>query len=399
MKLLFYVLLLPCLIHSQTWTQLTDFSGNERDDGVAVVINNMAYVGTGLANGTGISNDFHRLNLSTNTWSLIAAMPVGTNRQYASAFTYSNYLFVTCGITNGNVVLNDTYRYDVAANTWTTGASKPGSAVWGACSFILNNKAFISGGKFSNGNVSDEVWEYDMALNTWTQKNNFPFGGRWRASAAVLNTTPYMIFGLDNNGSGSYRKEIYKYSQATDVWTKVADFPQPNKGRVYTAMQALNNKLVIFGGHDSTGLYFNDVWFFDEINGFVPGPAMPSLARKGGMSFAYGNKFYYTCGLNSAMTRVKETWLLEMPVGLKENNKDAGFSVYPNPFINSIIINSENNSRLTAELYNLTGEQIMITAYEGGISLDLSQLSKGVYMLKLKSADGWLAVKKIVKDN
>lgn len=395
MKIIFSFLVLANTALCQTWTQLTDFPANQRDDGLATVINNFAYVGTGLADISGISNDFQRLDLTTNTWSGIASMPAGSNRQYACAFTYSNYLFVTCGITNGNVVLNDSYRYDVITNTWITVAAKPGNGIWGASSFTIASKAYLFGGKFSNGNVSDEVWEYDMINNTWTQKNNFLFGGRWRASSAVLNNNPYVTFGLDNNGS--YRKEIYRYAQITDSWIKVSEFPQP-KGRVYAAMQALQNKLILFGGHDSTGLYFNDVWFFDEANGFTQGPSIPSIARKGGMSFSNGNKFYYTCGLSAGQLRLKETWMLDVPVGILEYSIINNSFVYPNPFINEVTIFLLNNDeQVRIEIINLLGESIFKTTAMADLKLDVSSLNKGIYFLRI-NYDSYSEIKKIIKE-
>lgn len=397
MKLLFSFILSFNFLSAQTWSQLPDFTGTERDDGVAAVINNKAYVGTGLKNGTGIGNDFCRLDLSTNTWTTISSMPVNTNRQYAAAFTYSNYLFVSGGLGNAGAVFNDTYRYDVTTDTWTAVVSKPGSAVWGASSFTLNNKAYLTGGKFTNGAVSNEVWEYDMITNVWTQKNNFVFGGRWRASAAVLNSVAYLIFGLDNNGTGSYRKEIYKYNPSGDSWSKIADFPQA-KGRAYTAMQALQNKLVIFGGHDTSGTYFNDCWFFDETNGFVQGPAMPSFARKGGMSFSQGNKFYYTCGINVSNTRLKETWLLELPVGIAENSTSKDFFLYPNPCRDIITILNNRHLEFKIELYNLIGEKISLNELTDNLILNLSSLPKGIYFLKIVQQDSKVEFKKIIKE-
>ena len=61
MKLLFTFLLLSWGCSAQLWIQLPDFPGLKRDDGVAVVVNNKAYFGTGLIEWSS-TIDFHVLD-------------------------------------------------------------------------------------------------------------------------------------------------------------------------------------------------------------------------------------------------------------------------------------------------------------------------------------------------
>ncbi len=383
---------------AQVWSQLPDLPALERDDGVAKTINNKAYFGSGLRTGFTLGGDFYALDLVTNTWTAVASMPAGAERQYAVAFTYSNCLFVHGGSGSGALLFSDTYRYDVTTNTWTTVAPKPGSAVMAASSFTLNTKAYVFSGRFASGTVSDEVWEYDMITNVWTQKNNFPFGGRWRASAATLNGVGYVMFGKDN--AGSIRKEIYKYSQSTDNWTKVTDFPQP-KGRYYVGMQNAGNKLVLLGGIDTLDNYHNDCWFFDDAtNTFSAGPVLPSFGRKGGMCCSNGNNFYYSCGV-TAVTRVKETWVLDILAGFRENENKATFSIFPNPCADVLIVNySYNNTNCKVELVDLLGQIVFETNFDSFIDkkINISHLEKGIYFLRFFSEEKLIETKKILKE-
>lgn len=373
----------PCL--AQTWLQLTDLPGTERDDGVAVCINNKAYFGTGLLAGFTLGKDFYSYDLSANTWSTIAAMPIGSERQYACAFAYSNSFYVLSGSGYSNAVFNDLQRYDVATNTWTTLAGKPGNGLIGASCLEFGDKIIIVGGKFQSGVVSDEVWEYNISANTWSQKNNFPFGGRWRASAAVLNNIGYLIFGKDNNQS--FRKEMYSYNYTTDTWAKLMDFPVAN-GRAYSALKNSSTQLVLFGGHDTLNTYYNDVWFYNPfLSTWSQGPTLPSFGRKGGMSCIAGDKLYYSCGINVNDVRLKETWMIDVPVGIKENNINNAFSVYPNPANDIINFGSENIiDQAKVEIYNATGqfmheEEILFKNKIGSVKTD--GLVNGIYLLKV----------------
>jgi hypothetical protein len=395
MKNCFLLLFVANISLAQTWLQLSDMPGTERDDGVGAVINNKAYFGTGLRQGSGVGGDLYSMDLGTNTWSTLTAMPAGSERQYAVAFTYSNYLFIHGGWDASNAFLNDTYRYDIASNTWTTVASKPGAGVIGAISFTLGSKAYVVGGRYGNDpQVSDEVWEYDMSSNIWTQKNNFPFGGRWRACATTFSNTGYFMLGKDSNGS--YRKEVYKYSQGTDSWVKIADFNQP-KSRYYSALQSLNNKMVLFAGIDTLNDYYKECWFFDETNGFVAGPVFPSTARKGGMSCSANNKFYYSCGIDAG-GRLRQTWMLDVPLGMEEKDAEkSNYLIYPNPCKETLYLRCQKNTNATAELFNITGELIVKANIDSTERLDMSRLASGIYMLKISSG-GSTELKKVIKE-
>jgi N-acetylneuraminic acid mutarotase len=377
---------------SQNWTQLSDFPATERDDGIGIVTGGKAYFGSGLRAGTGVGGDFYALDLATHVWGSITPMPSGSERQYATAFANANYFFVCGGMDNSSNVLNNTYRYDIAANTWSLMAPKPGTPVFAACSFTLNNKAYIVGGRYGNDNqVCTEVWEYNLSNNSWTQKNNFPFKATWRGSAATLSNYGYVFSGKDDNLA--YHRELYRYDAVSDTWTKAADFPSVK--RYYARMENVGNKLIIFGGIDSLDNFFNEAWYYEAGTGFTLGPSLPAAARKGGMSAASTSKFYYTCGVN-ASGRLKQTWALDVPVGISENNREKVFQIYPNPVAENIHIVSESQRILNLTLVNLSGEIIFQREMIREENIDVSELSPGIFLLRIADENGYF-VKKFFK--
>ncbi len=395
MRLLFIFIFLSNVLLSQTWLQLSDFPNTERDDGVAVHINNKAYFGTGLLAGFSLGRDFYAYDIATSTWTTIAPMPVGSDRQYATAFTHLNSFYVFSGSGYSNAVFTDLQRYDVATNTWTTLASKPGNGLIGASCLEYGDKIIIVGGKFQSGVVSDEVWEYTISSNSWAQKNNFTFGGRWRASASVLNGVGYLLFGKDNNQS--FRKEMYSYNHVTDIWTKVMDFPQP-KGRSYSALKSSTTQLILFGGYDTLNTYYNDVWYYNPfLVSWSAGPNMPAAGRKGGMSCIAGDRFFYSCGINVSDVRLKETWVIDVPVGLKENDSEINFSVYPNPCNDKIFINPSKEN-YTFEITDITSKIILSEQNKNSNSIDISTFEKGIYFLRILEGTKQVGIKKIIKE-
>jgi N-acetylneuraminic acid mutarotase len=400
MKLPFILFFICDLAFAQNWARLPDFPGEARDDGVAVTVNDKAYFGTGLKVGWALTIDFYALDLQTLSWSAIPDMPLGTERQYACAFAGPGCFFVCNGDGVGGAV-NNMYKYDIATSAWSAMAPKPGNGLMGAMCLPFGDKVIITGGKYQSGQVNDEVWEYTISSNTWQQKNVFPFGGRWRGSAAVLNGTGYLTFGLDNNLS--YRKELYSYNPTTDHWLKLTEFPLA-KGRNYAAMQAISNRLVIFGGHDTSGFFHKDSWSFDPSNStWTPGPDLPAIGRRGGMSCTYTNLFFYSCGLGEADTPLKETWGCDVPVGIAEVHPDKNlFSLYPNP-CNAIIWldvspGGKAYDQVTCSYTDISGKELArVTGIAGRLQLDVSDLSPGIYFFKIYSADRLLEVKRVIK--
>jgi len=384
------------LLSAQVWVKLADFPAQKRDDGVAVVVNNKAYFGTGLIEWANTS-DFYVLDLTNYSWNTMAAMPNGAERQYACAFAGQNCFYVFGGAGTGGV-LNTLYKYNVGTNTWIQVSSKPGNGLSGAACMNFGDKILISGGRFPSGKVSPEVWEYTISTDSWMQKNDYPFVARWRSSATVHNNAGYLIFGRDSGGA--YCKEFYKYTPATDNWTKIMDFPGI-KGRSYASLNVANNQLFVFGGTDTLDFLYKDLWYFKETTTtWVQGPDIPASGRKGGMSCSYDDKFFYTCGIGEGPARLTETWMTDIPVGIKEHRPSGKFNVYPNPTNGPVHVRcaDKNLIHVTCIYEDLSGRVLGSMDLKAEDRINLSSLNPGIYILKLYSGKTLVEIKRIVKD-
>lgn len=87
------------------------------------------------------------------------------------------------------------------------------------------------------------------------------------------------------------------------------------------------------------------------------------------------------------------------PVGIEESDSDNTISVYPTPFNSFVTLNGIEKGK-QIEVYNLIGEKLFsipISDNQKEVKLDLSSLSKGMYLIKVQTENGVLC-KKIVKD-
>lgn len=97
--------------------EVVEFPSSPRDDGTSFIINNTAFVGTGLSPWWTNEADFYGFDFVSENWFEIASIQASEGRQYACGFSVNNYGYLFGGY-NGTNFLNDLWCYDPTANTW-----------------------------------------------------------------------------------------------------------------------------------------------------------------------------------------------------------------------------------------------------------------------------------------
>ncbi len=395
MKFLFFFLsiLFFNAFVAQTWQQISDFPADERDDGTTFTIGNSAYCGTGYTPWWSTCSDFYSFNMNSETWSTIATLPSGKERQYATGFSYSTVGYILGGI-NGSNYLNDLWQYNSITNTWIEKTNAPFIGRSGTVNFVINNIAYIIGGRTAINIATNEVWAYDLVNETWTQKNNLPFGCRWRASATTINNKGYILFGRDENNR--YCNELFKYDPQLDSWSQISTFP--SIGRTYSSIVSLEGELIVTAGMDTLGNYYNDMWQFQPSNlSWNELNSLPSNGRKGGMYFNNNSTLFYTTGITQNNIRLKETWKCYNPASLNEISNPFNVRLYPNPASENIAIEIQNfNQEKNAhyQLINNIGQEILSEdVYQESTQINISSLTKGIYFINYSSSSYFKTIK------
>jgi len=326
------------------------------------------------------------------TWSAIASMPGGQERQYSLAFSDANFGYILGGINCANVCLNDFWRYSPLTNTWTALPNCPSQGKQGMSCFVIGSKVLVIGGRLSNGVISNEVWEYDLLLETWVQKNNLPFAGSFRGAAFAINGIGYCCYGLTNNGN--FNRLIYSYNQINDTWLAIPNVSLP--ARNYIGCAVTSNKAFLYGGQDSLFQITNDVYLFDPlISTLTIHSGIPTLGRRGGMAFSLNNKFYFTTGVDTSPARIKETWKNDQFVGITEYNKSTLITIYPNPLSENDVIKIKLevgqkpeacHIKLISPLGTLIREE-QIEFIDGVAQIETTDLPNGIYTMQLSFLD------------
>ena len=300
------------VVHSQNWSQITDYSGSARDDGTTFKIGNTVFCGTGRNAGFNVTSDFKAFDLSTETWSSISSMPDICARQYAEGFAYNGEGYIFGGINGAGEYLNDLWKYSPGTDQWTFVSEMPAEGRGGMSHFILDDKVYIVGGKSLFNPSELECWEFDLVNFVWTYKNSLPGGGMWRGVSFTYDTTAFIGLGLDNLGNEN--EQFYHYLPSTDQWQLVPQLI--TNPRSYVAHAQIGDSVYLYGGVDTSGIYVNS---FERIN--IPSltidnlTSFPSDARKGCMAFTSKRDFFISTGITTT-ARLDETWVARKVVGL-----------------------------------------------------------------------------------
>ena len=134
-----------------------------------------------------LGTECYKYNMSTDTWTTIAPLPV--KRLVSCAVVQGTNLYVVGG-SDGTTYQTSVYKYDILANTWTTVASLPVTIGWGKAVAYGTNYLYFAGG-YDGTNYLSTVYLYDVALDTWTAATSMPAGVFGGAFAITGNTLVY----------------------------------------------------------------------------------------------------------------------------------------------------------------------------------------------------------------
>jgi hypothetical protein len=89
-----------------------------------------------------------------------------------------------------------------------------------------------------------------------------------------------------------------------------------------------------------------------------------------------------TCSLTANFTQSVTTC-----VGLNERNADVkSFGMYPNPAVNEVVLEFNNNFDKNVTIVDITGKNVMlVNSNESKLTLNISTLNQGVYFVKIQS--------------
>ncbi|MDO1451697.1 kelch repeat-containing protein [Rhodocytophaga aerolata] len=207
---------------TDSWKRLENFPGN---NGLAnVAATTFALKGKGYV--VGGANSFSNKQCwmyspQSDEWTRLSDFP-GTDRHSAAGFVINNKAYVGTGVTKtgaGNqVVLSDFWEFDGDSGQWSKKADFPGKGRYGAAGFVIHGKGYIGLGwkDIRNASLEREIeyytdlWQYSAEDNIWTKKSSLPQPAKTWPFLLTFQDRVWMGTGIGLDIKAT--KDIWEYS-------------------------------------------------------------------------------------------------------------------------------------------------------------------------------------------
>jgi hypothetical protein len=198
-------------------------------------------------------------------------MPVPKYFDFPNCFYYNNSIYVIGGIEKEwteywKPPVKNILKLDLSTMNWTILDTIPIPPKYSQVSFELNGEWYIGLGLnfFGFGYLetpSKEFWKYNPATNVWTRLPDFPGGYQDKPTVFTANGKAYLFVGyiskaaMDPRGTNQteFMKELWEYNPALNSWRKV-DLPDEDlllTGERYSIV-AQNGKAYFFTAQKRT---------------------------------------------------------------------------------------------------------------------------------------------------
>lgn len=421
---------------TNSWSFLRNFPGGARGFAVGASHNGKGYLGFGR-DVPGYLNDLWEYDPVNDSWRQLASCPCLGRRHPAFAITSDGKIYVGLGDglnQSGQFVagFGDWWEYEISTDTWTQRAAFPGLGRHHPYFFALGTDVYAGFGD-NHTFIFDDFYKYNSTNDTWTTLARFPGESRVAGAQFTYNGYGYIVDGEGSDHQNLDDGELYKYDPNNDTWEELAF--HSGDGLWAPGAFVIDSMVYVTGGDLHNDASLNTLWayslveqdqrvdsaltldegtifldssnFFDENasyqwvdcnNNFEP------LAGETNATIAIPkNKTYALIITYSEGGKDTSGCYTYDPVSIAENqlNDDLSVAVYPNPVKNTLNIGeiSNANKRYEYSITNVFGMKVMEGEIQGNIinTIDVDNLSNGIYLLNLRSNNKIIKTVKIEK--
>jgi len=393
-RIMFFICPFVMFGQYNTWTKLNDVTMGKRERATGFSIDSIGYLCGGVDTAEIIHKDLWAYNPQSDSWTQKANLP-GSPRRDAISFVINDFAYVGSGMDSlsgptGNT-LKDFWRYNPITNSWSAVADFPGAGgqgVYFATGFSVAGKGYLCGGKIGPNMYSSQLWEYKPSNNQWMQRANFPGGVRYQMLSFVIGSKAYVGMGTDQN---IFKKDMYCYNPGANNWEPIAQFPAYERASA-TTFTLEGRGFVCLG--NTGGLLKDLIEYNPQTDAWTLRPEFGGSARKGAISFVIGNKAYV--GTGKGVSGKKASWYVYAPAdyaGLQRIEEQL--RIYPNPVESNLKIANLQGQLNKLVIYDNSGTKLHEINLIGlnALDFDFSMFKQGTYLLVFESEAGQFAKK------
>ncbi|WP_299675499.1 T9SS type A sorting domain-containing protein [uncultured Tenacibaculum sp.] len=261
-----------------------------------------------------------------------------------------------------------------------------------------NFKNFLLNNNFINTNGDNEI-QYTEAI-AYKAAIFCPSRSIEDLTGLEAFTEAKGVFCYDNNISVL---DVSKNTKLTELWCSgnpISELDLSNNPLIF-GLRCQNNKITSLDLSNNPELVYviarnNELTTVDLKNG--------NNSKLTGDVALEGNPNLLCIQVDDVTVSTRSNWVKDDTAVYSENcdatsGVDEEFSneisIYPNPVKNKVIVSLKNNTeKVQFKIYTLLGNEVLITENK---SIDVSNLSKGIYILKIVTENNKVGVKRFVK--
>lgn len=221
--------------------------------------------------------------------------------------------------------------------------------------------------------------------------NPLPDNDFWYSALVSFDGAMYRF------GGGGYtapKNYIHKYDTATDTWTSIATLPVALHAPSATVF---DGKIYVGGGYNAVPV--------NEVRVFMPATynfknTSPLPEARSYHEFVTIDSCVYSVGGHNNLFPDMDKSLIRLcsfTVSLDEEYFEDDILIYPNPADKRIFVMTERkNKSYIINIYNQLGE-LVINEINASNTIDISKLSRGLYIVEIESGKQIIREKLIVE--
>lgn len=370
--------------------------------------------------------DLYQFDPTNNSFTILhptGDTPPRMTGHNAVVYTYgADKMYVLNGIrseSNSSCV----WVFDPTLNSWTERVVQPKKVTQAFLSFVGEYSLMYQAGGYDleTNAPTNKCYAFNPQTEQWTEKIPMQQGARYGGATAFLEGKLYCINGLNQYGPQS---GAFVYDTQLDDWNTVptTGFP-PMWG---TTTTQIGNNIYMWGGGMWTGkkstksdetVFSTDLYQLNieagtgNVVGVKKAENLPvSLYGAGWINVANNDTIMYMFGGIQNITSTGDTVLINnlyrynfteeivqqldtttnswggviTSINETEFNISEELKIYPNPAKEKININLNNNETIkTVKIFNKNGQLIRIMQNQTNNSIQISDLSSGLYFVRV----------------
>lgn len=407
---------------TNSWSNVNNFPGGPRGFAVGASHDGIGYLGFGRDDNT-YFNDLWAYNANSHSWTGLSSCPCQGRRHPAFIITENGKILAGLGDgfdANGNYVsgFTDWWSYDIQSDAWSQEADLPGPGRHHPYYFAIGNDAYVGFGHGPSG-IFKDFYKFDTGTGEWTVLQDFPGEARVAGTHFSKDGFGYILDGEGIDHQNLNNGEFYRYDPSDDSWTALQH--RNGDGLWAPGSFVINDMVYVIGGDLDDNTSLNKLWAFNLDENRVN-----DKMNEASGTVSISNDFYdqqatfrwLDCNNNYAPIFDETSDTYDIPQGGNValevsysyggidtsncfNNGSLGLTVfdldkshwevYPNPAKETLTLSFDevNSETLCLEIVSFSGQILQTIQVQTQVqNIDVSELTPGIYFIRLLTEDG-----------